>query len=119
MLYIADDTTKFIIMCDIEKRAKEIVEETIKTKGEFGGYTFAAGLIGYTYQRHFWKEAKKIGFKRQEDGRLVGFVSSHNGTLAVAEDAYVQALKEKKAEIAKTGATGSFLDNVYLYTYLT
>lgn len=117
--YETDNTAKLLIMRDIEKRAVQLLAEVITQKGEFGGYTFCAGHIGYAYPRRLWRQAKAAGFERTADRRYIGFTHSYNGEFAAAEDTFEQALREKKEEIASTGATGSFLDNVRLYTYLT
>ncbi len=113
--YKTDATEKFIIMCDIEKRAKQLVE-SMKV---VDGHTFAAGIVGYRYPKVLWREAKDAGFVKEADGRWIGFTSSYNGEEATAEEAYMLALKEKKEELAATGTNGSFLDNVSLYYYLT
>lgn len=117
--YAVSNSEAFIILTDIEKRARELVAKALEEKGEFGGYTFCAGHIGFRYPRRLWRNAKAIGFQRTADRRWIGFVHSYNGEFSAAEDAFAQALKEKKEEIASTGATRSFLDNVTLYTYLT
>ena len=109
--YKTDATAKFLILCDIEKRAKQLVE-SMKV---VDGHTFAAGVVGYRYPKKLWREAKEAGFVKEADGRWIGFVTSYNGEESTAEEAYTLALKEKREEI---GAP-SFLDNVSLYYYLT
>lgn len=110
--YETDKTEKFLIMNDIEKRAKELTAELAPK------YTFCASHVGYKMAKSAWKDAKDAGFKKEADGRWIGFTKSYNGEGGAAEVAYAQALAEKKAEIAATGATSSFLDNVSVYEYL-
>lgn len=110
---------KTLIMWDVEKRALALVKEAIEEKGEFGGYTFCAGIVGYTYPRRLWREAHSIGFYRTADRKWVGFTHSHNGAHSIAEESFERALREKKEEFAANGVTSTFLDNVGIYSYLT
>lgn len=113
MDYTTDATAKFLIMGDIVKRAKELAPE-IQAETP---YTFCAGHVGFRYPRKLWREAKAAGFEKTADRRWIGWVNSSNGEMSALEIAYERALREKKDEIASTGATASFLDNVRLYTY--
>lgn len=115
--YTTDATAKFLIMCDIEKRAVELTNELVEKAEQ--KYAFCAGIIGYKMHRNSWRDAKDAGFERQADRIWTGFIHSYNGELAYAEDAFRQALKEKKEEIAATECSESFLDHIYLYVYLT
>jgi len=108
--YKTDATAKFLIMCDIEKRAIELTNE-LKSQ-----YTFCASIVGYRFAKlNVWRVAKDAGFVKEADGRWIGFTTSYNGEGGAASVAYEQALREKKNEI---GAP-SFLDHVSVYEYLT
>lgn len=101
---------KFIIMCDVEKLAKKYTEE-LAVKG---GLTFAAGIVGYKMSKKFWRDAKDAGFQKEADGRWIGFTKSYNGEEGYAEEAYSKALNEYKEKLP-----GTFIQNVFLYYYLT
>ena len=111
-MYKTDATTKFIIMCDIEKRAKMLTREHVARGGM---PAFCASYVGYMLPRTLWREARDAGFKKEADGRWIGFTSSYHGDGAYAVDAYKEALNEKKAQLGDT----SFLDDVQVYEYLT
>lgn len=98
---------KFIIMCDIEKRAKAL---TIELK-EKGGLIAGDSLDGYKYIGKDKKEAEDCGFERTADKKWVGFVNHGDG--AYSERAYAQTLREYKEKLPN-----SFLDHVYQYEYL-
>ena len=98
----------FIIMCDIQKRAKEIAKE-LEAKG---GLVTGSSIDGYKMSKKNWRLAKEIGFEKQADGQWIGFVSSGDG--AYSDRGYEQALKEYKEKLPN-----SFLDGVSHYEYLT
>lgn len=98
---------KFIIMCDIEKRAKELTSE-LRQKG---GLVEGQSIDGYRYVGKDWKEAKEAGFEKQANKQWIGFTNSGDGTYS--DRAFEQALKEYKEKLPQT-----FLENVYHYEYL-
>lgn len=104
-------SSKFLIMCDIEKRAVELAKELEKV----GGYTECHNIVGYKMYSSNWRDAKDAGFTKEYGNLWVGFTTSFAGNGAYGLNAYEQAIKEKKEEI---GAP-SFLDNVFIYEYLT
>jgi len=98
------------IMRDIEKRAKELVVE-LEAKG---GYTECHNIVGYKMTKSNWRIAKEAGFEKDHYYYL-GFLESFGGNGAYGLMAYRQALAEK---IQETNAP-SFLDEIYIYEYLT
>ncbi len=103
---------KFLIMCDIEKRAKQLtVELTAK-----GGLIVGDSIDGYKYLGKNWREAKEAGFTKETDGQWIGFTNHGDG--AYSDRAYDQALQEKKLEMEKNGINYSFLNSVFHYEYL-
>ena len=97
----------FIILCDIEKRAKEITVE-LKQKG---GLVEGSSIDGLKFIGKNWRLAKEIGFEKHADGQWIGFANSGDG--AYSDRGYENALKEYKEKLPN-----SFLENIYHYEYL-
>lgn len=110
-MYKTDATAKFLIMCDIEKRAIELAKE-LEAKG---GYTECHNYVGYKMYSSHWREAQDAGFTKDYGKVWTGFAKCFGGNGAYGLMAYEQALEEKKAEIGQP----SFLDNVLVDERLT
>ena len=101
---------KTTIMSEMIKHAKARTKELEKR----GGVTEEHAIIGFKMFKKDWRVAKEAGFERQADGIWTAHTESYGGNGGYADRAYAEVLK-----MYQDAYPLSFLDDVYIYEYLT